>query len=108
MWDSAAQQMWMKKARVEKWCELAGVAEIDSENQPLVLPLDHGEEANVPVWWSSERLESPQDGQDNWQWASDMFDGIDYDAALLNHSGDWHLDEIGDPVLIDGSNGLGE
>lgn len=84
MWNAAAQQMRMKKARVEKWCESATVAGIDTENQPLVIPLDHGEA--TPAWWSSDKFES-QDGPDNWQWTSDAFDGMD-DAAFLQISGD--------------------
>jgi hypothetical protein len=101
MWDAAAQQMWMKKARVEKWCEIAAVVGIHRENQPLVIPLDHGDATNVPAWWSSEKFES-QDGNNNWQWANNMFDGMDCDSAFLEIYRDWSMNEIGDMVPMDG------
>lgn len=96
MWDAAAQQMWMKKARIEKWCDSAAVAGTGGENQPLVIPLDHGEA--TPAWWSSDKFAS-QDGQDDWQWASDAFDGMDCDAAFLENFRDWSTDEVGNIVL---------
>ncbi|KFA81256.1 hypothetical protein S40288_09987, partial [Stachybotrys chartarum IBT 40288] len=102
MWDAAAQQMWMKKGRVGKWCENAVVANNDRENQPLILP-EHGEAANMPMLWSSEAFES-QDGQGNWQWANDAFDEMDYDPAFFNMSQDWSVDEMGDMALMGGSN----
>ncbi|KIW22422.1 uncharacterized protein PV07_12309 [Cladophialophora immunda] len=94
LWDAAAQQMRMKKARVEKWCESAGAAGIDGENQPLAIPLDHGEA--TPAWWSSDKSES-HGGQDHWQWASDAFDGMD-DTAFIEISGTWSTDRVGDMV----------
>ncbi|KAH8886309.1 hypothetical protein GQ53DRAFT_750801 [Thozetella sp. PMI_491] len=105
-WDAAAQQMWMKKTRVEKWCELAAVAGIDKDNEPLVLSLDHGEATDVPVWWRSERPESTQDGLNNWQWPSDVFDEMDCDPTLLNISGDWRFDEMCNTVPMGDSNDL--
>lgn len=100
IWDAAAAQMWLKRARVEKWCEIATVVGIDGENQPLVLPLDYGEATNVPVWWSNERLQS-QDGEDNWQWASHMFDGMECGTNFLDFPEDLSAGEVGDMVLMD-------
>lgn len=99
MWDAAAQQMWMKKARVEKWCEAAAVTGPDRENQPHVSLAGCGETMNMPVGWSSERFGS-QDDQNSWQWESDMFNGIDCDADFLDM--DWSAEEIGDMTLMGG------
>jgi hypothetical protein len=101
-WDSAVEQMRTKKARIEKWCEIAAAARGDRENQPLILSYGGGEAMNVLAGWSIDRLES-HDGQENWQWASDMFDGMDLDAgAFLNASGYWGTDGIDDMGLMGG------
>jgi hypothetical protein len=95
-WDSAAEQMRTKKARIEKWCEIAAAAGSDGENQPLILSHGGGEAINMLPGWGI-------DGQENWHWASDVFDGMDIDAgAFLDASGGWSTDGMGDLGLMGG------
>jgi len=94
MWDAAAEQMRMKKARVEEWCENAVDTVIDRENQPLVNPLDHGEV--TAGWWSRSQNFEPQDGQNSLRWASDAFDGIDWESSFLEISGGSSMAQVGD------------
>jgi hypothetical protein len=101
-WDSAAEQMRSKKARIEKWCEIAAAAGVDGENQSLNLSHGGGEAINMLPGWSIDRLES-HDGQENWHWASDVFDGMDIDAgAFLDASGGWSTDGMDDLGLMGG------
>lgn len=90
-WDLAAEQMRMKKARVEKWCDVVAMAAAEGRTDADDT-VDEGSGELVSHVEDFEWL-TPGFDLDNMQWESAMFDEIMQDmhtgGAVFSSSGDW-------------------
>ncbi|KAK9490421.1 hypothetical protein V1508DRAFT_424967 [Lipomyces doorenjongii] len=101
IWDLVAEKLKTKRVMVEKWWEI--VAKVGGEGvsfrkyQPADRS-DGGEDesgvaaGNATAAWFEPPVRDGND-QDNWQWASDLFDGMYIDhLSFFDGPGDWTPD----------------
>lgn len=103
-WDFAAEHLKMKKARVEKWCEMVTMAAGEGRS-PLTDAHDSvyegsREAINILAGRSVDSFEWVTSGYDwdNMQWESTMFDEIvrDIHTGAVFKSIDWNTDMLVD------------
>ena len=103
-WDFAAEHLKMKKARIEKWCEMVAIAAGEGRS-PLTdahnsVYEESREAINMSTGRSVDGLDWVTSGYnwDNMQWESAMFDEIvqDFDTGAIFKSVDWNTGMLDD------------
>jgi hypothetical protein len=106
-WDVAADHIRIKKAKIEKWCEITAAVgnegRVGQSNQVNGVVEAPGEirDRDMAAEWRMDGFEwhVPGDGQENGQWEAELFDEIMMDAdisAFLDVPGIWGTDALDD------------
>jgi hypothetical protein len=104
-WDLAAEQIKMKKVRVQKWCETIAIVAGEGRNRLTdtsnVVGEGGGETTNMLGGQGIGDLEwlVSNSDQDNRQWEIDLFDemmGDIHTGVLLDTSGGWDIGVLDD------------
>ncbi|CAH0057814.1 unnamed protein product [Clonostachys solani] len=104
-WDVAADHIRIKKAKIEKWCEITVAVGNEGRggqshqvNGVVETPREF-RDRDMAAEWRMDGFEwhVPGDGQENGQWEAELFDGIMMDAdisAFLDVPGIWGSDTL--------------
>uniref|UniRef100_A0A8H7N071 Zn(2)-C6 fungal-type domain-containing protein n=1 Tax=Bionectria ochroleuca TaxID=29856 RepID=A0A8H7N071_BIOOC len=106
-WDVAADHIRIKKAKIEKWCEITAAVgnegRVGQSNQVNGVVEAPGEirDRDMAAEWRMDGFEwhVPGDGQENGQWEAELFDEIMMDAdisAFLDVPRIWGTDALDD------------
>ncbi|CAH0027630.1 unnamed protein product [Clonostachys rhizophaga] len=106
-WDVAADHIRIKKAKIEKWCEITaavgneGRGGQSNQVNGLVETPREFRDREMATEWRMDGFEwhVPVEGQENGQWEAELFDEIMMDAdisAFLDAPGIWGPDALDD------------
>ncbi|KAK9236191.1 hypothetical protein V1525DRAFT_407825 [Lipomyces kononenkoae] len=98
IWDLVAEKLKVKRVKLKKWWEIVAKVGVEGGLSKKYQPADRsdgGEDescvatGNETAAWFEPPFRNGND-QDNWQWASDLFDGMNIDhLSFFDGPGDW-------------------